>query len=67
MNKKKKCKHFRGEIPGHESDELRVADKEPCEVCDIVPRTIYLGDEVYHIPEFDANGEVALTNRSTRR
>lgn len=52
MKKKKTCKHFRGEIPGYESDELRVADKEPCEVCDIVDRTIRFDNKVYHIPKF---------------
>lgn len=57
MTKDKKCKHFRGEIPGYESDELRVNDKEPCEVCDIRPRTILLDGIYYHIPQFDANRE----------
>lgn len=63
MNKGKKCKHFRGEIPSDESDELRVADKMPCEVCDIRARTIYIGSEVYHIPQFDANREVSSGKR----
>lgn len=52
MKKKKQCKHFRGEIPQFDSDELRVADKEPCEVCDVRPRVIRIDSEVYHIPQF---------------
>lgn len=28
------CRHFRNCIPGDEADELRLADPEPCPVCD---------------------------------
>jgi hypothetical protein len=53
MNKKKTCKHFRGEIPGYESDELRIEDQSPCEVCDIVDRTLKIGEEIIFIPKFN--------------
>lgn len=55
MNETKICRHFRGEIPGCESDELRVADKQPCEVCDIKSRTIWIDGEAHYIPQFNQN------------
>lgn len=36
----KTCKHYRYLIPKEEADELRELDKDPCEVCDIKPKTI---------------------------
>ena len=57
MKQKKKCKHFRGEIPGYESDELRIADKEPCEVCDVKDRMVKVGETTVYIPKFTLVGK----------
>lgn len=53
--KKKTCKHFRNEVPSYVADELRVADSEPCDVCDTKPRNVHVEHGIVHIPKFDAN------------
>lgn len=37
----KTCKHYRNQIPKEDADELRLADSEPCEVCDTCDRYLY--------------------------
>ena len=32
------CRHYRFRIPTADADALREADREPCEVCDNLPR-----------------------------
>ncbi len=34
----KTCRHFRFKVPQQLADELRLADPEPCEVCDPIMR-----------------------------
>jgi hypothetical protein len=57
MQKKKTCKHFRNEVPSYVADELRVADKEPCEVCDTKERNIRTEYGIIRIPKFTLVGK----------
>ena len=53
----KTCKHFRNQIPTYQSNELRLADKQPCEVCDVIDRLILCErtNQYIFIPKFNFN------------
>lgn len=61
------CRHFKKLIPDEEADELRVFDVEPCAVCDVKPRNIYVDNILYHIPSFDFKVKDSICQKASVR